>query len=161
VTGSALGPKTMILSRTGPHAPYYSGLSLSKVMMVERAFMRNTFRMSIPNSTGPRRKFLFSVDESQLHLAGQLERQIAEASNIRISQASNEAIRHKIINAAQLIAFKVLQDSLLTESLQPPSGHLLKRPLQQQAVQRTGKDLTILCRQNSLLSNVLLRASGF
>jgi serine/arginine repetitive matrix protein 2 len=41
ITGTALGFKTVSLSRSGPSALLYSGLPLSSPIVIERSFMRN------------------------------------------------------------------------------------------------------------------------
>lgn len=46
VTGTALGPKCMVLIKVGANAPRYQGLPLNKVFSIERAFMQHTFQVS-------------------------------------------------------------------------------------------------------------------
>jgi hypothetical protein len=49
VTGASLGLKTMTMCRSGPNAIKYSGLPLSHSIVVERAFMKNTFQIAFVN----------------------------------------------------------------------------------------------------------------
>jgi len=81
VTGTALGTKTIIMSRIGPHAPFYSGLPVSRTLTVEKAFMQNVFQLTSPSIGGASRTYLFSVDENHHHLAQQLESQLAKVGN--------------------------------------------------------------------------------
>lgn len=56
VTGTLLGSKTIIMSRIGPHAPFYSGLPVSRTVTMERIFMQSVFQLSAMsvNSTSAR-----------------------------------------------------------------------------------------------------------
>jgi serine/arginine repetitive matrix protein 2 len=160
VTGTALGSKSMIMSRIGPHAPYYSGVPSSKPVTVERAFMRNTFHLTMPIGN-TNREYLFSIDENQRGLVSQLEHHISENQSRRDSVSTNGSQTDGARQASEAIAFKVLCDSLMQGQGSPPmGGALLKRQLQQPQSQRTGKDIAVLCRQNSLLPSILIHAYG-
>ncbi|KIY50305.1 SEC7-like protein [Fistulina hepatica ATCC 64428] len=67
ITGVALGPKTMIMCRSGQHALAYGRLPLSSTITVGRAFMRNTFQLAFSDHKGNKRRYMFSVDDHLLH----------------------------------------------------------------------------------------------
>lgn len=117
VTGTSLGPKTMIMCRSGPNALKYSGLPLSNSLVVERAFMRNTFELAFLNHSGAKRRYMFSVDDPLIRhqWVVSLRRQIDNASSI----GSNSSLSHtspgasKFHRAAEIVAFKTLQQTLM------------------------------------------------
>ncbi|KAJ7178502.1 hypothetical protein C8R43DRAFT_973563 [Mycena crocata] len=116
VTGTSLGPKTMIMCRSGPNALKYFGLPLSNSLIVERAFMRNTFEMAFLNHSGAKRRYMFSVDDPLIRhqWAVSLRRQIDNASSISstsLSQATPGT--SKFHRAAEIVAFKALQQTLM------------------------------------------------
>ena len=108
VTGTALGNKTIIMWRSGPNALAYSGLPLSSPVVVERSFMRNTFQVAFLNHTGLKRRYMFSVDDPLIRhqWTVSLKRQIDIASSARVAGPSTS-------HAAEALAFKVLQDTLI------------------------------------------------
>ena len=107
VTGTALGNKTIIMWRSGPNALAYSGLPLSSPVVVERSFMRNTFQVAFLNHTGLKRRYMFSVDD---HL---IRHQWTVSIKHQIEIASNSPPSPTTSRAAEALAFKVLQDTLI------------------------------------------------
>ncbi|KAI0779958.1 hypothetical protein C8Q74DRAFT_728453 [Fomes fomentarius] len=107
VTGTALGNKAIIMWRSGPNALAYSGLPLSSPVVVERSFMRNTFQVAFRNHTGLKRRYMFSVDDHLIRhqWTVSLKRQIDIASAVQAAGPSTS-------QAAEALAFKVLQDTL-------------------------------------------------
>ncbi|KAI0081302.1 hypothetical protein K474DRAFT_1672047 [Panus rudis PR-1116 ss-1] len=116
VTGSSLGPKTIIMLRSGPNALAYSGLPLSSPVVVERAFMRSTFQLAFVNQAGDKRKYMFSVNDSIVRheWSASLKRQIdlACAEHGSTGQPSATA------KAADVVAFRVLHDALIGPDLE-------------------------------------------
>ncbi|TFK85563.1 hypothetical protein K466DRAFT_551902 [Polyporus arcularius HHB13444] len=108
VTGTALGNKTIIMWRSGANALAYSGLPLSSTVIVERSFMRNTFQVAFLNHTGLKRRYMFSVDDPLIRhqWTVSLKRQLDIASSTPVAGPSTS-------RAAEALAFKVLQDTLI------------------------------------------------
>lgn len=120
VTGTSLGPKTIIMWRSGPNGILYTGLPLSSAVMVERAFMRNTFQLAFVNHNGAKRKYMFGVDDSLVRhqWAVSLKRQIDIAStSISPAEASGSSSQ----KAAESLALRVLQDTLISSEDDYPS----------------------------------------
>ncbi|KAJ7217980.1 hypothetical protein GGX14DRAFT_439151 [Mycena pura] len=116
VIGQSLGSKTMIMCRSGPNALRYSGLPLSNSLVVERAFMRNTFEMAFQNHNGLKRRYMFSVDDPLIRhqWVVALRRQIDSASSIASSSLSQTSPgTSKFHRAAEVVAFKALQQTLM------------------------------------------------
>ncbi|KAI0666691.1 hypothetical protein C8Q78DRAFT_983930 [Trametes maxima] len=110
VTGKQLGNKTIVMWRSGPNALAYSGLPLSSPVVVERSFMRNTFQVAFVNHTGLKRRYMFSVDDPLIRHQWtiSLKRQI----EIATSQAQASSLSTS--RAAEALAFKVLQETLIS-----------------------------------------------
>ena len=123
VTGTALGSKTMIMSRSGPNAIMYTGLPQSSSVVVERAFMRNTFNLAFSNHQGIKRRYMFSVDDPLIRhqWTVSLKRQIDITQAYHLSPASVGA--QKFHRAAERIAFKVLEEALMNPD---PQGLLAR-----------------------------------
>ncbi|KAJ6587002.1 hypothetical protein DFH09DRAFT_241980 [Mycena vulgaris] len=116
VTGISLGAKTMIMCRSGANALKYLGLPLSNSLVVERAFMRNTFEMAFLNHSGAKRRYMFSVDDPLIRhqWAVSLRRQIDNASSIASTSLSQTSPgTSKFHRAAEIVAFKALQQTLM------------------------------------------------
>lgn len=113
VTGTSLGPKTVIMWRSGPNALSYSGLPLSSPVMVERAFMRNTFQLAFLNHFGEKRKYMFSVDDPLIRhqWTVSLKQQIDLASSS--SGPTMNPSPSILQKALEKVAFRVLQDTLI------------------------------------------------
>jgi hypothetical protein len=160
VTGTALGAKTIIFSRTGAHAPFYSGIPVSRTLSVEKAFMQNVFQLTASPVGGIPRTYMFSVDETHHYLQQQLESQVTRIAQEHDSSVFRNArdSASKVESAAEIVSLKGLRDTLLspTEFSSTNSHHLHPASA---ARQFTTKSLTRLCRQNSLLPSLLLRAS--
>ena len=130
VTGMSLGPKTMIMCRSGPNALLYTSLPLSSSIVVERAFMRNTFQVAFANAQGVKRRYMFSIDDSVIHHNWRisLKRQIEAASSSTTTLHAFFA-SSKFHPAAESTAFKVLQEVLLGPELispKPPASAIDK-----------------------------------
>lgn len=117
VMGTSLGQKTMVMCRSGPNALKYSGLPLSCPLVVERAFMRNTFQIAFMNHLGFKRRYMFSVDdpvvrnEWVISLRRQIEYATVGATTPPASLLNN-ANALDYFKAAQRISFRVLQETL-------------------------------------------------
>ena len=127
VTGTSLGPKRITMRRSGSNALLYSGLPLSSSVVVERAFMRNTFQLAFSDMHCDRRRYMFSVDDPVLRhqWATSLKRQV-EIATSNFALVTDAGIT-KFHLAAEAVAFRVLYESLLcdefgrnTRSLSPP-----------------------------------------
>ncbi|KAH8119643.1 hypothetical protein DFH11DRAFT_1566213 [Phellopilus nigrolimitatus] len=133
VTGTAFGPKTMIMACAGPNAPNYSGLPLSTTISVERAFMRNTFQIAFATAAGQKRKYMFSVDDPVIRheWTGSLKRQIEAAragQGVPPDQLPASA-QAQVYRAAEALSFRVLQDTLRAPELGRGSVNgTLRRP---------------------------------
>ena len=119
VTGISLGSKTITICRSGPNAVKYSGLPFSHTIVVERAFMRNTFQLAFLNQTGAKRRYMFSIDDTIIRneWATSLKRHIDLACVAPLPEAS----KSEFYAAAEATAFKVLQDTLMDSSRAPAS----------------------------------------
>ncbi|KAF9481546.1 hypothetical protein BDN70DRAFT_930783 [Pholiota conissans] len=115
IMGTSLGSKCITMCRSGPNAIKYSGIPLSHTIVVERAFMRNTFQLAFLNQTGAKRRYMFSVDDPIIRneWATSLRRHIesSTASALSIPSGPHDALKFR--KAADAIAFKVLQDTLM------------------------------------------------
>ena len=122
VTGASLGPKTITMCRSGPNAVKYSGLPLSHTVVVERAFMRNTFQLAFLDQTGAKRRYMFSIDDTIIRneWATSLKRHIDLACGASLLPEAS-----KFYAAAEATAFKVLQDTLMGSSRTPASYYPL------------------------------------
>ncbi|KAF8633447.1 hypothetical protein AX17_004616 [Amanita inopinata Kibby_2008] len=122
VTGTSLGMKTMIMCRSGPNALRYSGLPLSNSLVVERAFMRNTFQVAFLNHLGLKRRYMFSVDDPVVRhqWTVSLRTQVDSALAAAVSPpASLPMSALDFFKASQHIAFRVLQETLTGVSTNP------------------------------------------
>ena len=119
VTGISLGSKTITICRSGPNAVKYSGLPFSHTIVVERAFMRNTFQLAFLNQTGAKRRYMFSIDDTIIRneWATSLKRHI----DLACVAPPPEASKSEFYAAAEATAFKVLQDTLMSSSRAPAS----------------------------------------
>ncbi|KAL7417925.1 Sec7 domain-containing protein, partial [Mrakia frigida] len=66
ITGTSLGQKTILFSRTGANAALYPGLAPTKVFFVERAFMKvgHTLQIAfVREPTTTKRKYLYSFED--------------------------------------------------------------------------------------------------
>ncbi|KZT58896.1 hypothetical protein CALCODRAFT_450979 [Calocera cornea HHB12733] len=171
---TTVGQKTIIFGREGGNSAFYTGVPLSKTVLVERAFMKNTFQLAFVNHLGVKRKYLFSMDD----LFRVTEWTNALTSEINKRRSMDTAIREKDIErktAADVIAFVMLRDTLLPREekeanssaadtsaaslsrLVPPKSAMSKeapsgdRPY-------SGTQIIQICIQNSLLSGMILRS---
>jgi hypothetical protein len=120
VMGTSLGTKSMIMCRSGPNALKYFGLPLSNSLVVERAFMRNTFQMAFLSHDGAKRRYMFSVDDPLIRhqwvvsLRRQIDNATSTAAN-SLAQTSPGTL--KFHRAAEIVAFKALQETLIGADL--------------------------------------------
>ncbi|THH29195.1 hypothetical protein EUX98_g4997 [Antrodiella citrinella] len=119
VTGTSLGPKSIIMWRSGPNALAYAGLPQSSSVVVERSFMRNTFQLAFANHDGDKRKYMFSVDDPLIRhqWVVSIKRQIDIAATtatatLRSVEASGQSVRTH--TASEALAFRVLQETLIS-----------------------------------------------
>jgi hypothetical protein len=125
IVGTSLGSKTVTMCRAGPNAIKYTGLPLSHTIVVERAFMRNTFQLAFLNQAGVKRKYMFSVDDPIIRneWATSLRRHIDSAKVIASAPGGSAPdAAPKFHKAADAVAFQVLQDTLMGPSV-PAGSH--------------------------------------
>jgi len=116
ITGTSLGPKKITMRRSGSNALLYSGLPLSSSIVVERAFMRNTFQLAFSDMHCGRRRYMFSVDDPVLRhqWVASLKRQVEIAcSNYATLVTDTGTTKFRL--AAEAVAFRVLYESLLCD----------------------------------------------
>lgn len=116
MTGTSLGPKTIIMRRSGANALAYSGLPLSSPVVVERAFMRNTFQVAFLNHNGEKRKYMFSVDDYLIRhqWTVSLKQHIDAARGPSAPAMAPAGSKFKSHKAVEALALKVLQDTLIS-----------------------------------------------
>ncbi|KAK7053397.1 hypothetical protein VNI00_004023 [Paramarasmius palmivorus] len=125
VTGTSLGPKTIIIRRSGPNALKYSGLPPAQRITIERAFMRNTFQVAFLNHSGTKRRYMFSVDDSLVRHQWliSLRRQIDNASSsVPAPLSSGAPGMQRLDRAIEIMAFRVLQETLIGQEAYTPPG---------------------------------------
>ncbi|KAF7797899.1 hypothetical protein EIP86_009105 [Pleurotus ostreatoroseus] len=116
VTGTSLGAKTIVMWRSGANALSYTGLPLSSPVMVERAFMRNTFQLAFADHTATKRRYMFSVDDPLIRhqWTVSLKQQIEKASaSPATSVADSAGPSNRLPHAVDNMAFHILQDTLI------------------------------------------------
>ncbi|KAJ3560103.1 hypothetical protein NP233_g11053 [Leucocoprinus birnbaumii] len=111
IIGNELGLKTMIMCRSGPNALKYTGLPLSNTLVVERAFMRNTFQIAFTDHREVKRRYMFSVADPvwALHVRTSIE----QASSTPNATPSMNPEASKFLKVAEQVALGVLQRSLI------------------------------------------------
>ncbi|CDZ98841.1 Pattern-formation protein/guanine nucleotide exchange factor [Phaffia rhodozyma] len=127
VTGTSLGTKTMLISRTGDSSPLYNSLPTSKTFLVERAFQRagHTFQLSfIREPTNQKRKYLISFESSstQLQWAGSIQGQIRRSTAALEYNIENELLPVSVQKAARTVALQVLRDALVAPESDTSKG---------------------------------------
>jgi len=130
MTGSTLGPKTIILSLVGNNAPLYHGLPYSTTVVVERSFMRNTFQIAFKDHRGAKRRYMFSAEDSLL--CHQCVVQICKSQQSKQGTKESEDTAD---TAARALSLAILRDSLSTKL--------------------SGNEIIMYCRQNSILVPIL------
>lgn len=111
IIGNELGLKTMIMCRSGANALKYAGLPLSNTLVVERAFMRNTFQIAFTDHREMKRRYMFSVADPVWAL--NVRTSIEQASSASPSNTSSSTEATKFLRVAEQVAFKVLQRTLI------------------------------------------------
>ncbi|KIK67338.1 hypothetical protein GYMLUDRAFT_155702 [Collybiopsis luxurians FD-317 M1] len=125
VMGTSLGSKTIIICRSGSNALKYSGLPLGHVVNIERAFMRNTFQVAFLNHCGTKRRYMFSVDDPLIRhqWTVSLKKHVDDTTASSVtSMSSFSLLSSRFYRAAELVAFKVLQETLIGKDVVQPSG---------------------------------------
>lgn len=170
----------------------YGSIGNIRTFAVERAFMRHTLHVAFVSPTGLKRKYCFSVLDSETRQKwGQLlTRQISTMQTLTSRPIINA--QQRIRQAAQAVSLQVLRDALIppeekSEPVEKKERDRLVRagsvsvtydqqmgkqegdlgPLQPSKVVggstkqsgllevQSGKELVLLCRQNSLLPGLL------
>ncbi|THV02333.1 hypothetical protein K435DRAFT_717104 [Dendrothele bispora CBS 962.96] len=133
VMGTSLGTKTIIICRSGPNALKYSGLPLGQSITIERAFMRNTFQMAFLNHAGARRRYMFSVDDPLIRhqwiVSLKKHIEIAQTPSAHLS-TSSIGDSNRFYRAAEVVAFKVLQETLVDPNVSRSTGSLVHHALE-------------------------------
>jgi serine/arginine repetitive matrix protein 2 len=111
IIGNELGLKTMIMCRSGANALKYAGLPLSNTLVVERAFMRNTFQIAFTDHRSMKRRYMFSVADPVLALNVRTSIERAASSVNSVPSASPEI--NKYMRVAEQVAFRILQCTLI------------------------------------------------
>ncbi|KAH7925547.1 hypothetical protein BV22DRAFT_1195119 [Leucogyrophana mollusca] len=119
ITGTSFGPKMMSMLRSGPNALLYMGLPQSCPIVVERAFMRNTFQVAFLDHNRRKRKYMFSVADPVIRheWSISLKREIETSSNAVIASkitTSSSPQTTRFYQAASNTAFRVLQETLIS-----------------------------------------------
>jgi hypothetical protein len=83
-------------------------------VVVERAFMRNTFNLAFSNHSGVKRRYMFSVDDPLIRhqWTVSLKRQIDKSSSSTTGSSASLGTS-KFHRAAERTAFMVLQETLI------------------------------------------------
>ncbi|EKM81031.1 hypothetical protein AGABI1DRAFT_127073 [Agaricus bisporus var. burnettii JB137-S8] len=111
IIGNELGLKSMIMCRAGANALKYSGLPLSNTLVVERAFMRNTFQIAFTDHREMKRRYMFSVADPVLALSVRTSIERASSNVNSIPSTSSES--NKFMRVAEQVAFRILQCTLI------------------------------------------------
>ncbi|EJU04372.1 hypothetical protein DACRYDRAFT_99024 [Dacryopinax primogenitus] len=171
---TTVGPKTIIFGREGGNSAFYTGVPLSKTVLVERAFMKNTFQLAFVNHLGVKRKYLFSMDDlfRVTEWTNTLSREINKRKSMEAPLREKDAERKA---AADVIAFVTLRDLLLPREEKEPNSSAAdtsaasysrigppKSPAAKESPSDdrayTGQQIIQTCIQNSLLASMILRA---
>lgn len=135
VTGSSLGPKSILFSLVGANAALYSGIPFSKTVVVERHFMRNTFQVAFNDKRGRKRRYMFSAEDALVcHQWGLWLRQPRPTKTATQDAEESDAVR-QVQKAAKALSLDILRQAV-TQKL-------------------SGNDLIVICKQNSLLPAIL------
>ncbi|KZO95534.1 hypothetical protein CALVIDRAFT_549981, partial [Calocera viscosa TUFC12733] len=171
---TTVGQKTIIFGREGGNSAFYTGVPLSKTVLVERAFMKNTFQLAFVNHLGVKRKYLFSMDdlfrvtEWTNALTSEINKRRSMEGTLRERDAERKA-------AADVISFVMLRDTLLPREEKEPNSsaadtsagslsHLVspKSAMSKETSSNdrpySGTQIIHICIQNSLLSGMILRS---
>ncbi|EIN11793.1 SEC7-like protein [Punctularia strigosozonata HHB-11173 SS5] len=137
VKGKAFGSRVMYMVRSGLHAPLYTGLPLSSTVTVERAFMRHTFQLAFLNHQGLKRKYMFSLDDplKRHQWTVSLKRQIEAVADAPLGDNPAPA-PSRFHRAADAVAFKVLQDTLIGPSDLSVAALAIDKALSREAASR-------------------------
>lgn len=135
VKGVALGARSLLFSRTGSHAPLYADLANTKTFLIERKFMQSTLNVAFLNHAGIRRKYCYSFDDEATR---------AEFLAAIVERKKRQKPVEGAQRAAEAASLSVLQTTLIA-----------KDDAQDKEKAQPGKDVVLICRQNSLLPIVL------
>lgn len=135
ITGSSLGPKSIIFSLLGLHAPFYQGIPLSKSIVVERSFMRNTFQIAFKEPNGSKRRYMFSTEDAVVCNQYMMNVQPPLPTPLKLCDEDLGLGMAEAQKAAKALSLSILRQAL-SEKV---SGH----------------NLILICKQNSLIASVL------
>jgi serine/arginine repetitive matrix protein 2 len=140
ITGNSLGPKTITFVRAGPNATVFGGLPVTSDLVVERAFMRNTFQLAFVDHEDEKRRYMFSVDDPLLRHQWivSLKRQVEIASARQASDPSVDG-RSAFHRATESMALRVLQQTLI-EPIATPERRLPNMTSVDAALQRVANE---------------------
>lgn len=133
VTGTSLGPKSIIFSLIGQNATLYSGIPFSKTVMVERHFMRNTLQVAFDDQRGSKRRYMFSSEDALL--CHQLAQSLRQPRLTKLPEDPESEVVRQVQKAAKALSLDILREAL--------------------AQKLSENDLIAICKQNSLLPAVL------
>lgn len=170
IRGVQLGSKSFHFERIGTNAPIYSALGNARTINVERTFMRDTFHIAFTSATGTKRKYCFSAKDSQSkqRWGAMLTRQVWLTTEKKQGAGAPTTQEGRVRRAAEAVSLQVLRDALASDDKDANAAHsrasvsvafrgpdepLFTRNDGQSL--HTGKELVLLCRQNSLLPSVL------
>ena len=133
VTGSNLGPKSIIFSLVGANAALYTGIPFSKTVVIERHFMRNTFQVAFNDQRGRKRRYMFSAEDALV--CHQWALSLRRPPPAKLPQDPDSDTIQQVQKATKALSLEILREAVA----QKLSGH----------------DLIVICKQNSLLPAVL------
>ncbi|KIJ39485.1 hypothetical protein M422DRAFT_32727 [Sphaerobolus stellatus SS14] len=134
MTGTALGPKSIMFSLLGNNAQFYQGLPYSASLVVERPFMRHTFQIAFKDHKGLKRRYMFSTEDKVV--CHQCIVYLRQSQLSKSGSGETEKREDKEMNkAVKALSLAALRDALS----QKLSGH----------------DIIMLCKQNSILIPLL------
>jgi hypothetical protein len=141
-------------------SPFYAAVGNTRTFTIERAFMAHTFQLAFVNHVGVKRKYCFSVDDAETR------KRWGQVLSSQIKRSEGKRLR-----AAETVALQVLRDALIgkedarrgrSNSVSAAFSHELGSTTHVSSDKdsglldvQTGKELVLLCRQNSLLPLVL------
>ncbi|CAG8676101.1 2988_t:CDS:2, partial [Racocetra fulgida] len=111
ITGKTLGLHSMVLIKSGARCRNYINLPSTKIVLVERAFMKWTFQISFITDNGMIRKYHFSVDSQ--------ERRRTWVESIRTNVLEEKLRSNSLTSqvdptkAAEAVALRILKDTLI------------------------------------------------
>jgi serine/arginine repetitive matrix protein 2 len=159
IVGSTLGAKDMIMVRSGANAARYSNLPLTRSIVVERSFMRNSFTVGFVNPTGVKRKYRFNIPEDEEYQQWQSLLRRHVHGRVAESSASQSTASVRVQQVAEQMAVQVLRDAIIPCLVpldpRPISNGTSESNGNKRAGPIVGHELVVMCLQNSLIPVVL------